>query len=79
MFNFFQWFLQSATITAISSCNAPEANLAELINAVETSSRVDLAAKGGGASIPDKFSTNKTVSINDSMGQHSAANELAIS
>jgi putative transposase len=44
-----------------------------------TPSCVYLAAKGGGASIPDKFSTNKTVSINDSMGQHSAANELAIS
>jgi putative transposase len=45
-----------------------------------TPSCVYLAAKGGGASIPDKFSGNKLVSINENLGQrHSAACEMALS
>lgn len=45
-----------------------------------TPSSVYVAAKGGGASIPDKFSTNKPVSTNENLGQrHSAATESVIS
>jgi putative transposase len=45
-----------------------------------TPSSVYLAAKGGGASIPDKFSTDEFVSTTENMGQrHSAASHLAIS